>query len=110
MSHYWEEPLCRCGCGEKCTALRGYRPGHDLKHLNATVFEVTQATRRPDQVRVLEQMDEDLTVAADALAELYLYLNNEKFHTDPTVQVADVLHRLSSASVAVAGYRSPKED
>lgn len=109
MSH-WELPTCRCGCGKKCTSLRGYLAGHEQIHINETVHRITGEALRVNQVRVLEQMDEDLTVAADALAELYLYLNSEKFHDDPTVQVADVLHRLSSASVAVAGYRSPKDD
>lgn len=110
----WQHPVdplnCTCGCGEYAGFSRLYLPGHDQKHLTASLKQVTGKATRHEQIATLHQMDEDLSVAADALAELYLYLNSEKFHTDPTVQVADVLHRLSNASVAVAGYRSPKED
>lgn len=41
------------------------------------------------------EMTEALQTTRDTVDELFAYLTSAKFHTDPTVQVSDVMHRLA---------------
>lgn len=44
----------------------------------------------------LKSEHELIKMAYEGLIEVYAYLGSEKFHNDPTVQVADVMRRLDS--------------
>lgn len=52
----------------------------------------------------------ELTDARDALADLESYLLSEKFHTDTTVQVRDVLARLAPLKAAILGADAANAD
>ena len=44
--------------------------------------------------REVDELSDDKREARQELDELWRYLQSSKFHDDPTVQVADVMHRL----------------
>ena len=44
----------------------------------------------------------EITKANDALNDLRFYLLSEKFHSDPTVQVRDVLRRLECVALPLS--------
>jgi hypothetical protein len=41
-----------------------------------------------------ETVQDNADKANNALVDFYIYLSSDKFHNDPTIQVADVLRRL----------------